>query len=83
EVCMLQGKYTFEDGASEEIYCALRRRQKKQFKRNKKEYDRLSDHIGFIPLVMISPADNELILGGSDERRRFMDMAVSQFDKEY
>jgi DNA replication and repair protein RecF len=83
EVCMLQGKYEFEDAAKEEIYCAIRRRQKKQFKRNKKEYERLSDHIGLIPLVMISPADNELITGGSEVRRRFMDMAVSQFDKEY
>jgi len=65
------------------FYCAIRRHQKKQFKRNKKDYDRLSDHIGFIPLVMISPADNEIILGGSDERRRFVDMVISQFDKEY
>lgn len=83
EVCMLQGKYELEDAAKEEVYCAIRRRQKKQFKRNKKEYERLSDHIGLIPLVMISPADNELITGGSEVRRRFMDMAVSQFDKEY
>lgn len=83
EVCMLQGKYESGDAVHEEIYCAIRRRQKKQFKRNKKEYERLSDHIGLIPLVMISPADNELITGGSEVRRRFMDMAVSQFDKEY
>ncbi|WP_313381636.1 DNA replication/repair protein RecF [Proteiniphilum saccharofermentans] len=83
EVCLLQGKYEFEDDTKEEVYCAIRRRQKKQFKRNKKEYERLSDHIGLIPLVMISPADNELITGGSEVRRRFMDMAVSQFDKEY
>lgn len=83
EVCMLQGKYQFEDVTQEEVYCGIRRRQKKQFKRNKKEYERLSDHIGLIPLVMISPADNELIIGGSEVRRRFMDMAVSQFDKEY
>lgn len=83
DVCMIQGKYVFPGNVSEEIYCAIRRRQKKQFKRNKKEYERLSDHIGFIPLVMISPADNELISGGSDERRRFIDIAVSQFDKEY
>lgn len=84
DVCMLQGKYEFnEGGATEEIYCGIRRRQKKQFKRNKKEYERLSDHVGLIPLVMISPADNELIMGASDERRRFMDIAISQFDKEY
>ena len=83
EVCMLQGKYLFEDSSREEIYSGFRRRQKKHFKRNKKEYERLSDHIGLIPLVMISPADDELITGESEVRRKFMDMAISQFDKEY
>ncbi len=63
DVCMLQGRYGLEEtGGEEEIYCGLRRRQKKQFKRNKKEYEKLSDHIGFIPLVMISPADIGIIL---------------------
>lgn len=83
DVCMLQGIYEFSEDAHEEIYCGLRRRQKKQFKRDKKEYERLSDHIGFIPLVMISPADATLITGTSEERRRFMDIAISQFDKPY
>ena len=83
DVCMIQGKYEFENGNEEEIYCGLRRRQKKQFKRNKKEYEKFSDHIGFIPLVMISPADIDIIQGGSEERRKFMDIAISQFDKEY
>lgn len=83
DFCILQGKYTFEDSSEEEVYSAIRRRQKKQFKRNKKEYERLSDHIGLIPLVMISPADSELIMGGSEGRRRFMDIAISQFDKDY
>lgn len=83
DVCMLQGKYLFSERQTEEIYCAIRRHQKKQFKRNKKDYERLSDHIGFIPLVMISPADDEIVSGGSDERRRFLDMAISQFDRAY
>lgn len=83
DVCMLQGKYLNEDETNEEIYAGLKRRQKKQFKRNKKEYERLSDHIGLIPLVMIAPQDVDLIIGGSDVRRRFMDIAISQFDKEY
>lgn len=80
---VIQGFYEAADGTPEEIYCGMKRRQKKQFKRNKKEYTRLSDHIGFLPLVMVSPADSELIAGGSDERRRFMDVVVSQYDKEY
>lgn len=80
---VIQGFYEAVDGTPEEIYCGMKRRQKKQFKRNKKEYTRLSDHIGFLPLVMVSPADSVLISGGSDERRRFMDVVISQYDKEY
>ena len=80
---VVQGFYEMEDGTPEEIYCGLKRRQKKQFKRNKKEYTRLSDHIGFVPLVMVSSSDSDLIAGGSEERRRFMDVVISQYDKEY
>ena len=80
---VIQGFYEAADGTPEEIYCGMKRRQKKQFKRNKKEYTRLSDHMGFLRLVIVSPADSELIAGGSDERRRFMDVVISQYDKEY
>ena len=83
EMCMIQGAYELEDGSQEDVYCGLKRRRKKQFKRNKKEYERFSDHIGFIPLVLVSPADADLIGGGSEERRRFMDVVISQYDKEY
>ncbi|NCC09221.1 MAG: DNA replication and repair protein RecF [Bacteroidia bacterium] len=83
EFFVIQGFYEATDGASEEIYCGMKRRTKKQFKRNKKEYERLSDHIGFLPLVMVSPADSDLIAGGSEERRRFIDVVISQYDKEY
>ena len=83
EFFVIQGSYLTDSGDPEEVYCGLKRKQKKQFKRNKKEYSRLSDHIGFIPLVMVSPADSELISGGSEERRRFMDVVISQYDKEY
>lgn len=80
---VVQGFYETDNGEPEEVYCGLKRRQKKQFKRNKKEYSRLSDHIGLIPLVMVSPADSWLIAGGSEERRRFIDVVISQFDREY
>ena len=82
ELCVAQGLYDYE-GREEEIFCAIRRRQRKQFKRNKKEYERLSEHIGLLPLVMVSPADSELIRGGSEERRRFMDLIISQQDRSY
>ena len=82
DLCVVQGNYDYE-GREEEIFCAMRRRQRKQFKRNKKEYDKLSEHIGLLPLVMVSPADADLIRGGSDERRRFLDLIISQQDKPY
>ena len=65
------------------ISCGIKRGQKKQFRRDKKDYPRLIDHIGLIPLVMISPSDQQLIDEGSDERRRFMDIVISQLDRKY
>ncbi len=82
DFAVIQGWYDVEE-KKEEFFCSLRRRQKKQFKRNKKEYERLSEHIGSLPLIMISPSDSELINGGSEERRKFIDQFLSQFDKEY
>jgi len=79
---VLQGAYQ-RGGSDETVYCGLKRRQKKQFKLNKKEYERLSDHIGFLPLVIISPADSALIREGSDERRKFIDSVISQYNKRY
>lgn len=79
---MLQG--VFEKNARQEIVsCSVKRNQKKQFRRNKKEYERLADHIGLFPVVMISPYDISLILEGSEERRRFIDNALSQTDSQY
>ena len=82
EMCVLEGGYASGE-RDENIYCAIRHGQKKVFKRGGKEYDRLSDHIGLIPLVMVSPSDSELIRGGSEERRRFADLIISQGDKQY
>jgi DNA replication and repair protein RecF len=79
---LIQGGFVLGD-KDEEIYCGLKRNQKKQFKRNKKEYQRLADHIGLFPLVMISPADSELITEGSESRRRFIDSVIAQFDRNY
>ena len=65
------------------VSCGMKRGTKKHFRRDKKEYRRLSEHIGLIPLVMVSPADTLLIDGGSEERRRLMDMVISQYDRPY
>jgi DNA replication and repair protein RecF len=87
EMALVQGHYTgyglpvTGDGFT--ISCGLRKGVKKQFRKDKKDYPRLIDHIGLIPLVMISPSDQQLIDEGSDERRRFMDVVISQLDRKY
>jgi DNA replication and repair protein RecF len=68
---------------TEKVVVSLKRGQKKMIKRNGKAYDKFSDHIGFIPLVIISPADRDLIIEGSDTRRKFIDSVISQSDKAY
>lgn len=82
EFFMIQGVFD-KEGIDEMIACGVKRNQKKQFKRNKKEYQRLAEHIGLFPLVMISPNDISLILDGSEERRRFIDNVISQTDNQY
>jgi DNA replication and repair protein RecF len=79
---VIQGAYQV-DKLQENIYCGFEIGKRKKFKRNKKEYEKLAEHIGLIPLVMISPYDINLIIGGSDERRKFIDGIISQFDREY
>jgi len=88
--CMIEGTYMDESPIPSEgdegkllISVGMKRGQKKHFKRNKKEYKRLSEHIGLIPLVMVSPSDTLLIEGTSEERRRLMDMVIVQYDRTY
>jgi DNA replication and repair protein RecF len=88
DMSMVQGVYKEQrdEGDNAEgftISCGIRRGVKKQFKRDKKDYKRLVDHIGLIPLVLVNPSDQHLIEEGSDERRRFMDAVISQLDKHY
>lgn len=79
---LIQGHYLRKEQA-EQIHCGYKKGQKKQIKRNKKEYKKYSEHIGTFPLVMISPLDSELITGGSELRRKFIDGVISQYDKAY
>lgn len=73
----------FFDGNDQFIYLGFKRGDKKVLKRNQKEYPRLSDHVGLIPMVVVTPSDSVLINGGSEERRRFMDLIISQFNPQY
>jgi DNA replication and repair protein RecF len=79
---VIQGDFEVE-AEIQNVYCGFKKNHKKQFKRNQKEYQRLADHIGLYPLVMISPSDQQLILEGSEERRKFIDGAISQVDNHY
>lgn len=79
---MIQGKYQ-RLGSEESIYCGLKRNQKKIFRRNQKEYKKLSEHIGLLPLIVVTPSDINLIMGGSDDRRKFVDTVISQYDAVY
>jgi DNA replication and repair protein RecF len=71
------------DESSGKVSCVQKRNQRKQFMLNGKEYDRLADHIGLYPLVMVSPYDRDLINEGSEVRRKYIDSVISQFDKIY
>jgi DNA replication and repair protein RecF len=78
----IDGDYEIND-RNEQIICSLKKGHKKILKRNGKVYDKFSEHIGFIPLVIISPADTDLIVEGSETRRKFMDSVISQLDTKY
>jgi len=79
---IISGEYLLDE-KEEILSCSVQKSKRKVFKRNKKEYEKLADHIGSFPLVIISPADGELITGGSDLRRKMIDSIISQYDKEY
>ncbi len=82
EFFVLEGDFINGD-KSEKIVASFKKGQRKLMKRNGKEYEKLSDHIGTIPLVIISPTDRDLILEGSETRRKFMDGVISQGSKLY
>jgi DNA replication and repair protein RecF len=79
---VIDGEFEIND-RNEKIVCSLKKGQKKVLKRNGKIYDKFSEHIGFIPLVIISPSDSDLIVEGSETRRKFMDGVISQLDSDY
>ncbi|HOO99089.1 MAG TPA: DNA replication/repair protein RecF [Bacteroidales bacterium] len=82
EYFIIDGTFIRNDD-EDRIYCAFQKQKQKVLKKNGKEYQRLSDHVGRYPVVMISPADSALILEGSEERRKFMNKIISQYDAGY
>ena len=79
---VIEGNFQ-KQNRTEQIVCSLKKGHKKILKRNGKIYEKFSDHIGFIPLVIISPTDNDLILEGSETRRKFIDSVISQLNTNY
>lgn len=79
----ITGEYVREDNTEESIHITFGKNGEKLVKRNDKPYSRMSDHIGLIPVVMVSPYDTSLINDSGEERRRFLNMILSQTDKEY
>ena len=80
---LAEGQYLTDGGKSENIVCSFSRKGGKVLKRNGKEYERLSDHVGLVPAVIVSPADSALISDASDERRRYLNAFISQLDRSY
>jgi DNA replication and repair protein RecF len=79
----VHGNYYNQENTDDRVSCVQQRAKKKKFSFNKENYKRLADHIGKIPLVMISPYDRDLINDGSEARRKYIDGVISQFDKVY
>lgn len=79
----IHGQFVRNGTGTDDVSCIQKRNSKKQFRINVKEYDRMADHIGEFPLVMVSPYDRDLINEGSDLRRKYIDSVISQFDRLY
>ncbi len=82
EYFIINGTF-MREGDEDQIYCAFQKQKPKVLKKNGKEYQKLSDHVGKYPVVMISPADNALVSEGSEERRRLLNKIISQYNAEY
>ncbi len=82
ESFMVKGTMVTATG-EDELVCSVRKGHRKVFSRNRKEYERLADHVGRYPVVMITPYDGQLVLEGGEVRRRFLDGLISQFDRAY
>lgn len=79
---IIQGTFSRYDDA-DSVFCSFHRQKQKVLKRNGKDYQKLSDHVGRYPVVMISPADSALVAEGSEERRKFLNKIISQYDAGY
>ena len=82
EYFMLKGSF-FKNDSFDEIQCNYKIGESKILKCNQKKYKRFSDHIGLFPSVIISPTDTNLILEGSEVRRKYLDSSIAQYKQSY
>lgn len=80
---MVKGQYTMDSGAHEDVSCGIVKGKGKTLRRNGKEYQRISEHIGKFPIVTVTPSDSEIVTGSGEVRRRLMDIVISQADPAY
>ena len=80
---VVEGTYAGDSGLSDTVNCSFLRRSGKVLKLNGKEYDRMADHVGRFPVVMVSPQDSVLITDAAEERRRYLNAFLSQLDRDY
>lgn len=80
---VVEGTYAGDSGSSDTVNCSFLRRSGKVLKLNGKEYDRMADHVGRFPVVMVSPQDSVLITDAAEERRRYLNAFLSQLDRDY
>ena len=83
EFFFTEGTYSTDGGGQEQVVCSFSRRTGKVLKRNGKEYDRVADHVGLFPVVIVSPRDTDLITDAAEERRRYLNGFISQLDRVY
>ena len=83
EFFFTEGSYSSDGGAMEQVVCSFSRRTGKVLKRNGKEYERVADHVGLLPVVIVSPRDTDLITDAAEERRRYLNGFISQLDRVY
>ena len=80
---MLSGDYTTDGDLGVTVACGFKKGSGKSLKFCGKEYERLADHIGVVPVVMVSPADGALVVEAAEERRRWLNAFISQLDRTY
>lgn len=83
DLLLVKGTFSSDAGASDSIACGITRGKGKSLKRNGKEYRRISEHIGRFPIVTVTPGDSNIVSGPGEERRKLMDMVISQANPDY